>query len=134
MNAYCAEVRKLKEHFQGLEFHHVSRDNNVAADILSKLGSKRALVLAGVFAQDLRKPSSDSSVTYKSCTMTLLVATMSSWRKLRMTSALTSSLTSWSRGQARDHSQAQRQLRRPRHRAVPEVRLQWRADEMHPLV
>jgi hypothetical protein len=57
MNAYCAEVRKLEEHFQGLEFHHVSRDNNVAADILSKLGSKRALVLAGVFAQDLRKTS-----------------------------------------------------------------------------
>jgi hypothetical protein len=42
---------------EGLEFHHVSRDNNVAADVLSKLGSKRALVLAGVFVQDLRKPS-----------------------------------------------------------------------------
>jgi hypothetical protein len=30
MNAYCAEVRKLEAHFEGLEFHHVSRDNNVA--------------------------------------------------------------------------------------------------------
>jgi hypothetical protein len=29
----------------------------VAADVLSKLGSKRALVPAGVFVQDLRKPS-----------------------------------------------------------------------------
>jgi hypothetical protein len=29
----------------------------VAADILSKLGSKRALVLAGVFVQDLSKLS-----------------------------------------------------------------------------
>jgi hypothetical protein len=57
MNAYCAEVRKLEDHFEGLEFHHVSRDNNVAVDVLSKLGSKRALVLAGVFIQDLRKPS-----------------------------------------------------------------------------
>jgi hypothetical protein len=57
MNAYCAEVHKLEAHFDGLEFHHVSRDNNVAADVLSKLGSKRALVPAGVFVQDLRKPS-----------------------------------------------------------------------------
>jgi hypothetical protein len=57
MNAYCAEVCKLEDHFEGLEFHHVSRDNNVAADVLSKLGSKRGLVPAGVFLQDLRKPS-----------------------------------------------------------------------------
>jgi ribonuclease HI len=55
MNAYCAEVHKLEDHFEGLEFHHVSRDNNVAADVLSKLGSKRALVPAGGFVQDLRK-------------------------------------------------------------------------------
>jgi hypothetical protein len=38
MNAYYVEVRKLEAHFEGLEFHHVSRDNNVAADVLSKLG------------------------------------------------------------------------------------------------
>jgi hypothetical protein len=50
-------VRKLKDHFEGLEFHHVSRDNNMAADVISKLGSKRALVLADVFVQDLHKPS-----------------------------------------------------------------------------
>jgi hypothetical protein len=29
----------------------------VAADVLSKLGSRQALLLAGVFVQDLRKPS-----------------------------------------------------------------------------
>jgi hypothetical protein len=57
MNAYCAEVRKHEAHFEGLEFHHVCRDNNMAVDILSKLGSMRALVPAGVFVQDLRKPS-----------------------------------------------------------------------------
>jgi hypothetical protein len=57
MNAYYAEVHKLEDHFEVLEFHHASRDNNMAADILSKLGSKRALVPAGVFVQDLRKPS-----------------------------------------------------------------------------
>jgi ribonuclease HI len=56
-NAYCAEVHKLEDHFEGLEFHHVSRDNNVAADMLSQLGSKRALIPVGVFVQDLCKPS-----------------------------------------------------------------------------
>jgi hypothetical protein len=56
MNAYCTEVPKLETYFEGLQFHHVCRDNNVATDILSKLGSKHALVPAGVFVQDLRKP------------------------------------------------------------------------------
>jgi hypothetical protein len=57
MDAYCAEIRKLEGHFEGIEFQHVPRNNNVAADVLSKLGSRRALVSAGVFVQDLRKPS-----------------------------------------------------------------------------
>jgi hypothetical protein len=34
MNAYCTEVRKLEAHFEGLEFHHVYRDNNVASETL----------------------------------------------------------------------------------------------------
>jgi ribonuclease HI len=57
MDAYCTEIRKLEDHFEGVEFQHVPRNNNVAADVLSKLGSRRALVPAGVFVQDLRKPS-----------------------------------------------------------------------------
>jgi hypothetical protein len=57
MDAYCAEIRKLKGHFEGIEFQHVPRNNNVVADVLYKLGSKRALVSTGVFVQDLRKPS-----------------------------------------------------------------------------
>jgi ribonuclease HI len=57
MDAYCTEIRKLEGHFEGIEFQHVPRNNNVAADVLSKLGSSRALVPAGVFVQDLRKPS-----------------------------------------------------------------------------
>jgi hypothetical protein len=56
MDAYCAEIRKLEGHFEGIEFQHVPR-NNIAANVLSKLSSRRALVLAGVFVQDLRKPS-----------------------------------------------------------------------------
>jgi hypothetical protein len=47
MESYCLEVRKLENKFYGLEFHHVVRDNNVAADVLSKLGSTRAQVPTG---------------------------------------------------------------------------------------
>jgi hypothetical protein len=57
MDAYCAEIHKLEGHFEGIEFQHVPRNNNIAADVLSKLGSHRALVPVGVFVQDLRKPS-----------------------------------------------------------------------------
>jgi ribonuclease HI len=39
MDTYYLEVCKLENKFYGLEFHHVVRDNNVAADVLSKLGS-----------------------------------------------------------------------------------------------
>jgi hypothetical protein len=57
MDAYCAEIRKVEGHFEGIEFQHVPRNNNMAADVLSKLGSRQALVPAGVFVQDLHKPS-----------------------------------------------------------------------------
>jgi hypothetical protein len=56
MDAYCAEIQKLKGHFEGIEFQHVPRSNNITADVLSKLGSRRALVPADVFVQDLHKP------------------------------------------------------------------------------
>jgi hypothetical protein len=57
MDAYCLEVHKLENKFYGLEFHHVVRDNNVAADVLSKLGSTRAQVPVGVFVHKLHAPS-----------------------------------------------------------------------------
>jgi ribonuclease HI len=57
MDASCLEVRKLENKFYSLEFHHVVRDNNVAADVLSKLGSTRAQVPAGVFVHELHAPS-----------------------------------------------------------------------------
>jgi hypothetical protein len=56
-DAYCAKIRKLEGHFEGIKFQHVPRNNNVAADVLSKLGSRRALVPAGLFIQELRKSS-----------------------------------------------------------------------------
>jgi hypothetical protein len=57
MDAYCLEVRKLENKFYGLEFHHVVRDNNIAADVLSKIGSTRTQVPAGVFIHELHAPS-----------------------------------------------------------------------------
>jgi hypothetical protein len=57
MDAYCLEVLKLENKFYGLEFHHVISDNNVAADVLSKLGSTHAQVPAGVFIHELHTPS-----------------------------------------------------------------------------
>jgi hypothetical protein len=61
MNAYIQEVRKLENKFSGLEVHHVVREHNVGANILSKLGSTRAQVPAGVFIQELKQPSIKSS-------------------------------------------------------------------------
>ena len=57
MNRYCAAVRKLEDKFEGLEFHHVERDRNAAADALLKLGSSRAQVPPGVFVQEIQQPS-----------------------------------------------------------------------------
>jgi ribonuclease HI len=34
MGKYCAAMRKLEDKFEGLEFHHVERDRNVAVDAL----------------------------------------------------------------------------------------------------
>jgi hypothetical protein len=57
MDAYCLEVCKLENKFYGLEFHHIVRDNNIAADVLSKLGSTRTQVPAGVFVHEIHAPS-----------------------------------------------------------------------------
>jgi ribonuclease HI len=57
MDTYCLEVCKVENKFYGLEFHHVVCNNNVAADVLSKLGSTRAQVLVGVFVHKLHAPS-----------------------------------------------------------------------------
>jgi hypothetical protein len=57
MDAYCTEVRKLEKKFQGLEILHVPQDSNVAADVLTKLGSDRAKVPPDVFVEELSSPS-----------------------------------------------------------------------------
>jgi hypothetical protein len=64
MDAYCLEVRMLENKFYGLEFHHVVCDNDVAADVLSKLGSTRAEVPASVFVHKLHTPSIPKAGAY----------------------------------------------------------------------
>ncbi|XP_066333703.1 uncharacterized protein [Miscanthus floridulus] len=57
MDAYCVKIRKLEGKFYGIEYHHVVHDQNQLVDHLSKLGSSRAAIPPGVFAQDLPTPS-----------------------------------------------------------------------------
>jgi len=57
MDAYVAEIWKLENKFSRLEIQHVIRDNNMAADVLSKLGSDRAKVPPGIFIHELHHPS-----------------------------------------------------------------------------
>jgi hypothetical protein len=60
MGKYCTAVQKLEDKFEGLEFYHMERDRNAAADALSKLGSSRTQVPPGVFVQEMPHPSISS--------------------------------------------------------------------------
>ena len=42
--AYCQEIRKLENNFEGLEYEHILRGRNEIADELVKLGSTRRLL------------------------------------------------------------------------------------------
>ena len=44
MAAYRNAVLKMSARFEGLEFHHVARENNQAADILARTSAKRDAV------------------------------------------------------------------------------------------
>src|SRR5438105_4830486 len=55
MSAYCQEVRKLEDTFDGLELTHVLRNDNNEADDLAKMGSKQTPVPTGVFVQQLHQ-------------------------------------------------------------------------------
>ena len=43
--------------FEGLEFHHVARENNQAADVLARIGAKRDHLPPNIFLERLFKPS-----------------------------------------------------------------------------
>ena len=56
MTGYCSAVRKLEKKFEGLELHHVPRLKNQAAEELSKIGSKREVILSNVFLEHRHSP------------------------------------------------------------------------------
>ena len=48
----------MSARFEGLEFHHVARENNQAADILARIGAKRdGVPPPNIFLERLFKPS-----------------------------------------------------------------------------
>ena len=57
MAAYRNAVLKMSARFEGLEFHHVVRENNQAADILARIGAKRDPVPPNIFLERLFKLS-----------------------------------------------------------------------------
>ncbi|XP_066358207.1 uncharacterized protein [Miscanthus floridulus] len=57
MAAYCQEVQRLEDKFDGLKLNHIPGRLNEAADALAKVVSGRELVPMGVFANDQHKPS-----------------------------------------------------------------------------
>jgi ribonuclease HI len=57
MEAYLDEVRKLEEHFDGLQAEHIPRAQNWIADDLSKLAAQKMPVEPGTFVLHLTQPS-----------------------------------------------------------------------------
>jgi hypothetical protein len=57
MASYRFYVQQLCGFFEGCEFHHVPRANNDEADRLSKIGSTKQEISAGVSLEVIRKPS-----------------------------------------------------------------------------
>jgi hypothetical protein len=57
MGKYYFVFRQVEGKLEGLEFHHVERDRNMATDALSKLGSSRAQAPPNVFVQEVHHPS-----------------------------------------------------------------------------
>jgi hypothetical protein len=81
MGKYCTAIRKVEDKFEGLEFHHVERDRNAAADVLSKLGSSRAQVPPGVFVQEVSCPSIPTDQAEECNTLSQPESDSDDWRE-----------------------------------------------------
>jgi ribonuclease HI len=57
MEAYVEEVRKLEEHFDGLQTEHIPCAENSIADHLSKCAAQKLLMEPGTFVLHLTQPS-----------------------------------------------------------------------------
>jgi len=73
MDLYCKEIRKWESNFYGIEYIHVVRDKNQAADALSKIGSSRAKIPQGVFVQDIHAPSVGTNLVENQPNETMLI-------------------------------------------------------------
>jgi hypothetical protein len=57
MEAYVEEVRKLEEHFDGLQTEHIPHAENSIADSLSKCAAQKLHVELGTFVLHLNQPT-----------------------------------------------------------------------------
>jgi hypothetical protein len=57
MEAYCDEVRRLKDKFYGLELNHIARRYNKTVDELAKIALGWTTVPPDVFSRDIQQPS-----------------------------------------------------------------------------
>jgi hypothetical protein len=57
MEAYCDEVRRLEDKFNGLELNYIARRYNETTNELAKIASGRTTVPPDVFSRDIYSPS-----------------------------------------------------------------------------
>ena len=57
MAGYRNAVLKISARLEGLEFHHVARESNQAADVLARMGAKHEPIPPNIFLERLFKPS-----------------------------------------------------------------------------
>ena len=63
MMAYCQEIRKLENNFDGLEYGDILRGRNEEADELAKIGLSRGAIPPGIFLHRLDQPSIQKEIT-----------------------------------------------------------------------
>jgi ribonuclease HI len=73
IDLYCKEIQKWESNFYSIEYIHVVRDRNQAADALSKIGSSRAHIPQGVFVQDIHAPSVGTDLVEKQPNEAMLI-------------------------------------------------------------
>ena len=56
MEGYCTKVRKLEAKFDGLELHHIPRNDNEEANSLTRIDSTQDMPLGGMFLDELIRP------------------------------------------------------------------------------
>jgi hypothetical protein len=117
----------------------------VAADVLSKLGSRRALVPADVFIQDLRKPSiklldpdnpeppPHGQNSAPPCNV-LMSKKEDDWCKPFIDLILDQLVPNDKTEREREYHAMNCQLRRDWYRPIQKSRLYWRLDEVHPTI